>query len=74
MLNRLAALFQKAWDVTEKEFIAKLEQGGIKYTVNRIQGWTYIGRPASRRAANLASENALRETERLDVSIHEAQG
>lgn len=42
MLNRLAALFQKAWDVTENEFIAKLERGGIKYTVNRIQGWTYI--------------------------------
>ena len=42
MLNHLADVFRRSQHVTDKEFIAKLEQGGIAYTVRRIYARTYI--------------------------------
>ena len=42
MLQLLADAFLKSQNVTDKEFIAKLEQGGIAYTVRRIDTGTYI--------------------------------
>lgn len=42
MLNLLADVFRKSQNVTDKEFIAKLERDGIRYTVRRIDTGTYI--------------------------------
>ena len=42
VLQLLADAFRKSQNVTDKEFIAKLEQGGIEYTVRRIDAGTYI--------------------------------
>ena len=42
MLNLLADAFRKSQYITDKEFIAKLERGGIEYTVRRIDTGTYI--------------------------------
>jgi len=36
VLNVLADVFRKSQNVTDKEFIAKLERGGIGYTVRRL--------------------------------------
>jgi hypothetical protein len=38
----LADAFRKSQNVTEKEFTAKLERGGIEYTVTRIDTATCI--------------------------------
>ncbi len=42
MLNLLADVFSKSQDVTDKEFIAKLELGGIEYAVLPIDTATCI--------------------------------
>jgi hypothetical protein len=42
VLNLLADAFRKSQNVTDKEFIAKLEQGGIAYTVHRIENGSYV--------------------------------
>ena len=42
MLNLLADAFRKSQNVTDKEFIAKLERGGIEYTVRRIENGSYV--------------------------------
>ena len=42
MLNLLGNVFRRSQHVTDKEFISKLEQGGIQYTVRRIDTGTYI--------------------------------
>ena len=42
MLNLLNDIFCRSRHVTDKEFIARLEQGGIEHTVNRIDTGTYI--------------------------------
>lgn len=42
MLQLLADAFRKSQIVTDIEFIAKLEQNGIEYTVFRIDTGTYI--------------------------------
>ena len=42
MLNLLADVFSKSQNVTDKEFIAKLERGGIEYTVRRVENGSYI--------------------------------
>jgi hypothetical protein len=42
VLNLLADAFRKSQNVTDKEFIAKLERGGIGYTVRRIDTMTVI--------------------------------
>ena len=42
MLNILGDIFQRSRHVTDNEFIAKLEQRGIGYTVKRIDTGTYI--------------------------------
>ena len=42
MPNLLADVFRRSQNVTDKEFIAKLEQGGIEYSVRRIDTGTYI--------------------------------
>ena len=42
MLRLLADAFRKSQNVTDKEFIAKLEQRGIEHTVKRIDTGTYI--------------------------------
>ncbi len=42
MLNLLHDVFRRSQNVTEKEFITKLEQGGIEYTLRRIDTTTYI--------------------------------
>ena len=42
MLNLLAEVFHRSQHVTDKEFIAKLERGGIAYTVRRIENGSYI--------------------------------
>lgn len=42
MSNLLADVFRRSQNVTDKEFIAKLEQGGIEYTVRRIDTATRI--------------------------------
>ncbi len=36
MLQLLADAFRKSQNITDKEFIAKLERGGIAYTLRRI--------------------------------------
>src|ERR1019366_3846972 len=40
--NLLADVFRRSQNVTDKEFIAKLEQGGIEYTVRRIDTATVV--------------------------------
>ena len=42
MLNLLGDIFLRSRHVTDKEFIAKLEQRRIEHTVNRIDTGTYI--------------------------------
>jgi hypothetical protein len=42
VLNLLADVFSKSQNVTDKEFIAKLERGGIAYSVRRLDTATYI--------------------------------
>jgi hypothetical protein len=42
VLNLLGDIFLRSRHVTDKEFIAKLEQRGIEHTVNRIDTGTYI--------------------------------
>ena len=42
MLNLLGDIFSRSQHVTDKDFINKLEQGGIAYTVRRIDTGTYI--------------------------------
>jgi hypothetical protein len=42
VLNLLADVFSRTQHVTDKEFISKLEQGGIEYTARRIDTGTYI--------------------------------
>ncbi len=42
MQKLLGEVFSRSQNVTDKEFIAKLEQGGIAYTVRRIDTGTYI--------------------------------
>jgi len=42
VLRLLADAFRKSQNVTDKEFIAKLEQRGIEHTVKRIDTGTYI--------------------------------
>jgi hypothetical protein len=42
VLNLLGDVFSRSQHVTDKEFISKLEQGGIKCTVRRIDAGTYI--------------------------------
>jgi hypothetical protein len=42
VLQLLADAFRKSQNVTDKEFIAKLERGRIEYTVKRIENGTYI--------------------------------
>jgi hypothetical protein len=42
VLNLLGEAFSKSQDVTDKEFIAKLEQAGIEYTVRRLDTATCI--------------------------------
>ena len=42
MLQLLADAFRKSQNVTDKEFIAKLERGGIGYIVRRIDTMTVI--------------------------------
>ena len=42
MLNLLCEAFRRSQNVTDKEFIAKLEQGGIEYTLRRSDTATCI--------------------------------
>lgn len=42
MLNLLGDVFSRTQHVTDKEFISKLEQAGIEYSVRRIDIGTYI--------------------------------
>jgi hypothetical protein len=42
VLNLLADAFRKSQNVTDKEFTAKLERGGIEYTVRRIENGLYV--------------------------------
>jgi hypothetical protein len=42
VLNLLADIFGKSQNITDKEFISKLERRGIEYTVKRIDTGTYI--------------------------------
>lgn len=42
MLQLLADVFSESQNVTDKEFVAKLEQRGIEHTVHRIDTGTYI--------------------------------
>jgi hypothetical protein len=42
VLQLLADAFRKSQNVTDKEFIAKLERGGIEYTVRRIENGSYV--------------------------------
>jgi hypothetical protein len=42
VLNLLGDIFLRSRHVTDKEFIAKLEQREIEHTVNRIDTGTYI--------------------------------
>ena len=42
MLKLLPDVFRKTQDVTDKEFVAKLERGGIAYTVRRLDTATCI--------------------------------
>jgi hypothetical protein len=42
MLKLLGDVFSRSQHVTDKEFIARLERGGIEYIVRRIDTGTYI--------------------------------
>ena len=42
MLKLLGEVFSRSQQVTDKEFIAKLEQGGIEYAVRRIDTATVV--------------------------------
>ena len=42
MLQLLADAFRKSQNVTDKEFIAKLERGGIEYTIRRVENGSYV--------------------------------
>ena len=42
MLDLLGDIFLKSQNLTDKEFIAKLERRGIEYTVKCIDTGTYI--------------------------------
>ena len=42
MLQVLADAFRKSQNVTDKEFITKLERGGIGYTVRRLGNGSYV--------------------------------
>lgn len=42
MLNLLGDIFLRSQKVIDKEFISKLVQYGIEYTVHRIDTGTYI--------------------------------
>ena len=42
MLQLLADVFCKSQNVTDREFIAKLERGGIEYTVRRLENGSYV--------------------------------
>jgi hypothetical protein len=42
VLNLLGDIFLRSQNVTDKEFISKLEQGGIAYTVHRIENGSYV--------------------------------
>jgi hypothetical protein len=42
VLNLLGDVFRTSQNVTNKEFIAKLERRGIEYTVRGIDAGTYI--------------------------------
>jgi hypothetical protein len=46
VLNLLSDLFRRSQNVTDKEFIDKLEQRRIEYTVRRIDTtiWIEVGR------------------------------
>ena len=42
MLNLLCDVFSKSQYITDKEFIAKLEQGGVEYAVRRVENISYV--------------------------------
>jgi hypothetical protein len=42
VLNLLCDVFRRSQNVTDKQFIAKLERGGIEYAVRRIENGSYI--------------------------------
>jgi hypothetical protein len=42
VLNVLAEVFSKSQNITDKEFVAKLERGGIAYTVRFLDTATCI--------------------------------
>ncbi len=42
MLNPLHDVLRRSQSVTDKEFISKLEQAGVEYTLHRIDSTTYI--------------------------------
>jgi hypothetical protein len=42
VLKLLGEAFCRSQDVTDKEFVAKLEQRGIEYTICRLDTGTYI--------------------------------
>jgi hypothetical protein len=42
VLQLLGDAFRKSQNVTDKEFIAKLERGGIAYTVRRLENGSYV--------------------------------
>ncbi len=42
MLKLLGEAFRRSQDVTDKEFVAKLEQRGIEYTIRRLDTATCI--------------------------------
>ncbi len=42
MLNLLHDVLRRSQHMTDKEFISKLEQGGVEYTLRRIDATTYI--------------------------------
>jgi hypothetical protein len=42
VLNLLHDVFHRPQQVTDKEFIAELEQGGDEYTLRRVETATYL--------------------------------
>ena len=42
MLNLLGDIFLRSQNLTDKEFIANLEQGGVGYSIHRIDTGTYV--------------------------------
>jgi len=58
MLNLLGDIFLRSQNLTDKEFIAKLERRGIEHMVKRIDTGTYIevgrfGYPPGRRFSEI---------------------